>query len=145
MNCRCRLVRLPVQPASRSIVGMSHPQFALFVSCVEGSLVTRYGTRTFIGAERRADDPRVVDYHPEHVVAIPHDEFRKYRREYLRALREGSLVERTAAQWDAQNRQSAPAEETNDDTDSGGGTRRARLKAPENKPHDDPARRRTGD
>lgn len=87
---------------------MSRPSFALFVSCVEGSLVTRYGTRTFIGAERRALEPQVVDFHPDIIVAIPHDEFRKYRREYLRALREGSLVERTAEAWQAQNRQDPP-------------------------------------
>ena len=136
--CRCKLVRLPVQPASRSIVGMSQlSRFALFVSCVEGCLVTRYGTRTFIGAERRTDDPTVVDYHPEQVVAIPHDEHRKFRREYLRALREGSLVERTADEWLQQNRQDEPS--------APGEAQPARSKAHGVKPHDDPARRRTGD
>lgn len=82
---------------------MSHPQFALFVSSVEGSLVARYGTGTFIGAERRADDPRVVDFHTDLIVAIPHDEFRRFRREYLRALREGSLVARNVDEWNRQN------------------------------------------
>lgn len=87
------------------------PRFALFVSSVEGRLVTRYGTRTFIGAERRASDPRQLEWHTDQVIAIPHDEFRKYRREYLRALREGSLVVRTDAEWQQQNRQdTAPAE-----------------------------------
>ncbi len=100
-------------------------QFALFVSCVEGSLVTRYGTGTFIGAERRALEPTVVDYHPDIVVAIPHDEFRKYRREYLRAVREGSLVERTEQEWRAQNRQDQPSPK------QGAGTPRAQNKAPE--------------
>jgi hypothetical protein len=138
-HCRCKLVRLPVQPASRSIVGMSQlSQFALFVSCVEGSLVTRYGTRTFIGAERRTDDPRQIDYHPEQVVAIPHDEHRRYRREYLRALREGSLVERTEDEWQQQNRQDEPS--------AAGEAHPARhRKRSELTPHDDPARRRTGD
>lgn len=125
MNCRCRLVRLPLPTLSRSLFGMSQPAFALFVSCVEGSLVTRYGTRTFIGAERRALEPKVVDYHPEQVVAIPHDEFRKYRREYLRVMREGSLVERTELEWREQNRQEPPTEER------GAGTPRAPNTAPE--------------
>lgn len=119
---------------TRSIHGMSHPQFALFVSCVEGRLVTRYGTRTFIGAERRTDDPRVVDFHPEHIVAIPHDEHRKYRREYLRALREGSLVERTVDEWQQQNRQDAAPVEAH--------TAREKKRT-EITPHDDPGRRRT--
>lgn len=110
-----------------------HPQFALFVSSVEGSLVTRYGTATFIGAERSATDPRAVEWHPDQVVAIPHDEYRKFRREYLRALREGSLVERTADEWNRQNTAAAeaPAERTS--------------KRSEQKPHDDPARRRPSD
>lgn len=113
--------------------------FALFVSCVEGALVTRYGTGTFIGAERRANAPTVVDYHPDQIIAIPHDEFRKYRREYLRALRDGSLVERTAAEWQRQN-EPTPT----DDAISGVGTPRAPLKAPGEKPDDRPARRRPG-
>lgn len=117
--------------------------FALFVSCVEGALVMRYGTGTFIGAERRAREPQVVDYHPDQVVAIPHDEFRKYRREYLRALREGSLVERTADEWQRQQQPASTAAAT-DDT-SGQGTARAASKAHGVKPHDDPARRRPGD
>jgi|SRR6187551_177323 len=104
---------------------MSQASFALFVSCVEGSLVTRYGTRTFIGAERRTLEPNVVDYHPEQIVAIPHDEFRKYRREYTRALRDGSLVQRTADEWQRQNRQDQPTEKS-----TGGGTPRAPKQAP---------------
>lgn len=115
-------------------------QFALFVSCVEGHLVTRHGTRTFIGAERRADDPRRVDYHPEQIVAIPVDEHRKYRREYLRALREGSLVERTGDEWQRQQQPASTAAAPTDDT-TGQGTARA-LKAHGDKPNDDPARRR---
>lgn len=122
-------------------MGLTPTPFALYVSCIEGALVTRYGTATFIGAERRATAPTVVDYHPEQIVAIPHDEFRKYRREYLRALRDGSLVERTAAEWQRQNEPTAP---TTDDT-SGVGTPRAPNQSARSKPHDDPARRRTGD
>jgi len=76
--------------------------FALFVSCVEGSVVMRYGTGTFIGAERVATPPGLA-FHPEIVVAIPHEEYRKYRREYNRALSDGSLAKRTPAQWLEQN------------------------------------------
>lgn len=77
--------------------------FARFVSCVEGSLVARYGTPTYIGASRRPSEPSVVDYRPAEVVAIPDDEWRKYRREYTRALGCGALVERPAAAWREQN------------------------------------------
>lgn len=85
-------------------------QYALFVSCVEGQPVTRYGTRTFIGAERRAAEPTVIDYDPTLVVAISHDEFRRYRKEYLRALSSGSLVTRDATDWHRQNRQGSTDE-----------------------------------
>lgn len=144
MNCRCRLVPLLVQGRTRTIPSMSQPSFALYVSSVEGSLVTRYGTRTFIGAERRALEPTVIDWNPDQVVAIPHDEFRKYRREYLRALRDRSLVERTADEWQRQQQPASTAAAPTDET-SGQGTARAALKAHGAKPHDDPARRRTGD
>jgi hypothetical protein len=83
--------------------------FALFVSCVAGSLTVRHGTRTYIGAERRATEPSVVDYHPAEVVAIPDDEWRKYRREYTRALRSGALVERKADAWQLQQTNGARA------------------------------------
>jgi hypothetical protein len=118
-------VALPVRRRSRTLCGMSQPSFALFVSCVEGSLVMRYGTRTFIGAERRALEPTVIDYHPDIIVAIPHDEFRKYRREYLRALRDGSLASRTEQAWREQSRQEPPTEQR------GAGTPRAPNDAPE--------------
>jgi hypothetical protein len=104
---------------------MSQPSFALFVSCVEGAVVQRYGTGTFIGAERRALEPTVIDYHPAIIVAIPHDEFRKYRREYLRAVRDGSLVEHTEQAWREQTRQKQPTDKR------GAGTPRAPNTAPE--------------
>lgn len=91
-------------------------QYALFVSCVAGQPVTRYGTRTFIGAERRAKEPQVIDYDPTVVVAISHDEFRRYRKEYLRALNSGSLVTRDAADWHRQNRQGSTDEKTGSGT-----------------------------
>lgn len=83
-------------------------KFALFVSCVEGCPVTRFGTRTMIGATRSARTPDVVTYDPTVVVAIPLDEHRKYRREYERALANGTLKARGAEEWSAQNRQEPP-------------------------------------
>jgi hypothetical protein len=79
--------------------------FALFVSSVVGLPVTRWGSRTLIGASRSAATPTVVDYDTDAVVAIPDDEYRKYSREYDRALGNGSLRRRTEKDWQAQNRQ----------------------------------------
>jgi len=75
--------------------------FALFVSCVPGRPVTRYGSRVTIGAYR---DPATSKFawEPETVVAIPEPEFRRYRREYTSALRDGSLRSRSEADWQAQ-------------------------------------------
>lgn len=118
---------------------MSQAAFALFVSCVEGAVVTRFGTRTYIGCERRALEPTVVDYHPEQIVAIPHDEFRKYRREYLRALRDGSLVTRTEDEWRTANAD-APTAPT--PLQRVGTPRASDPSAGEKPPHDNPDRSR---
>ncbi len=77
--------------------------FALFVSSVDGHPVARWGTRTLVGAARRLLEPTVIDYTPELVVALPHTELARYRREYTRALAAGSLRLRTADDWRAQN------------------------------------------
>lgn len=76
--------------------------FALFVSSVDGCPVTRFGTRTLIGAARRVKEPTVIDYTPELVVAITTAEFSRYRREYLRALGNATLKRRTIEEWQAQ-------------------------------------------
>lgn len=75
--------------------------YSLFVSCVEGSPCTRFGTRTLIGAERASDN--VIHWFPERVVALTHAEHRRYLKEYTRLLRDGDLRPRTAAEWLAQN------------------------------------------
>lgn len=73
-----------------------------------GSPVTRFGTRTLIGAHRPKVAPfNVIEYEPEHIVAIPVAEFNRYRREYQRALRDGSLRQRSAEEWQAQQPQPA--------------------------------------
>jgi len=82
------------------------------VSCVQGRPVTRYGTRTFIGADRDLLPPHGMTYDTERVVAISQAEFSRYRREYNRAVNTGDLVKRTAAEWSAQQQPAAkPANE----------------------------------
>jgi hypothetical protein len=73
--------------------------FAIFVSCVEGQPVARFGTGTMIGASRTPDDPTVVVYDPEEIVAIPHAEYSKHRRAYDRAIANGSLRVRKSDKW----------------------------------------------
>ena len=93
--------------------------FGLFVSPVEGHLVARFGTGTTIGAKReilpapetsdratlnwlrRGAGRRTVD--PSTIVALTHQEARRYRREYTRAIkRDGALRERTAREYHSQ-------------------------------------------
>lgn len=95
--------------------------FALFVSCVEGSPVTRFGTKVLIGADR---DPKVrkkILYRPKEIVAIPVDEARLYGREYARLINDGELVEHTAEKWLAQqqhiNEVGAPREKLHSKAD----------------------------
>lgn len=75
-------------------------QFSLFVSCVEGQLCTRFGTRTFIGAER---DQKTNEIHwfPDRIVAIPASEHARHRKEYDRLVQQGDLVVHTEADWKA--------------------------------------------
>jgi hypothetical protein len=65
--------------------------------------VTRFGSDVMIGAERDLVDRKLVRYTPEVVVAIPSEEARRYAREYRRAITDGSLTVRTAAEWITQN------------------------------------------
>lgn len=93
-------------------MGDSDPSsaFGLFVSSVEGQPVSRFGGGgVMIGASRDLSDRKLVHYSPDVIVAIPHEEARKYAREYRRAISDGSLRERTAAEWAAQNAASDPA------------------------------------
>lgn len=81
---------------------MSDEAKDLYVSSVEGHLVTRHGTGLYIGAERDAKAEGGLVFNPELVVQIPEAEARAYSREYGRALRDGSLVQRSKADFDAQ-------------------------------------------
>lgn len=79
--------------------------FGLFVSSVEGSPCTRFGTKVLIGADRDASEPRKIRYRTKEIVAIPTDEARRYAREYGRLITDGSLVEHKAEEWSEQQRQ----------------------------------------
>ncbi len=88
-----------------------------YFSCKDGASVARYGTSRFIGAKRTADG-MVID--TSKVVAIPDNEHRRYYREYTNAVRQGVLIVRTEAEFDANTPapavapepDSAPAPET---------------------------------
>lgn len=62
------------------------------VRSVDGRPVSRYGTRSFIGAERDSANPNKLIYATDAVVTIPRDEARLYRREYVRHLADGDLA-----------------------------------------------------
>lgn len=78
-------------------------EFSLFVSCIEGKPVTRYGSRTFIGAERVHGTNEIL-WFPNRVVAIPRSEHDRYRKEYDRLLRDGDLKVRTEKDFLRQTR-----------------------------------------
>jgi hypothetical protein len=90
--------------AWRSLSAMADPSepFGLFVSSVPGKPVARFGaSRVLIGAARRFDGSNGINYFPEQIVAIPYAELRRYRREYQRAIANGSLRARTGDEWRA--------------------------------------------
>lgn len=67
-----------------------------YFSSVEGRIVTRFPSlrspvAQYIGARREG---KKIIWNTDEVVAVPQTEFRKFRAEYRRALRDKSLVER---------------------------------------------------
>ena len=71
----------------------------VFVSSVQGKLVTRFPSlrqpvAQYIGATRKG---KKIEWNPEAVVAIPLQEWNRYRREYKRALEDGALKKRDEA------------------------------------------------
>lgn len=86
-------------------------RFALYVSSVEGCPITRFGTRTLIGATRSAATPTVVQYDTDKIVAISSDEYRRYLREYERAIVNGTLKRRKPEDWDRQQARRRAAEQ----------------------------------
>lgn len=72
----------------------------LYVSCVGGHHVTRYGTQTLIGVR---PDPSVegnLAFDEAMVVRIPAGEYSTYRREYDDLIAQGALLKRTAEEYD---------------------------------------------
>jgi hypothetical protein len=78
---------------------MSDSPFAIFVSCVEGRLVSRFGTSCYVGADFDKDNNLRFDV--DMVVAIPHAEMAVYRREYEKHLRCGDLLARTVEDFES--------------------------------------------
>jgi hypothetical protein len=67
-----------------------------YFSAVAGRVVQRYGSTIFIGAARA---PGGWQWDEDQIVAIPDREFARYAKEYIRAVRDGALKERTEAQY----------------------------------------------
>jgi hypothetical protein len=72
-----------------------------YFKSVEGMVVPRYGTATFIGVKRDKTVGWVWD--TARVVRIPESETVRYMKEYRRALADGAMVECLRADYDAQN------------------------------------------
>ncbi len=90
------------------------PEFALYVSSVEGRLVTRYGTArpgapSYIGARRAPKDPTEIVWETDVVVALTAAEISRSARESERALAAKSLRRRTREEYLAQLEPVAPS------------------------------------
>ena len=72
-----------------------------YFKSVEGMIVPRYGTSTFIGAKRDKTVGWIWD--TTRVVRIPESETVRYMKEYRRALADGAMVECSRTDYDAQN------------------------------------------
>ena len=82
----------------------------MYVSSVEGHVVSRYGSGkaagrrdSFIGARRL--DGGGYEWDTEVIVALTHAEIARYRGEYRRAIKNGALKERTVADYEARRKQ----------------------------------------
>jgi len=69
-----------------------------YYSPVEGRVVPRFGTQTFIGASR---SPSGFVINTVAVIAIPESEVAKFPKEYRNAISRGDLVAKTKADHDA--------------------------------------------
>ncbi len=79
--------------------------FWLYVTAVEGRLVTRFGARgrSYIGATRDGADPTKITWDTASIVPIPEDEYARFRREYERECAAGGgLRKRTKAEYEEQ-------------------------------------------
>jgi hypothetical protein len=89
----------------------------LYVSSVEGQLVSRFGTRSLIGCRvlpPSQEGPGGPQWETERVEQITAPEFTFYRREYLRLVKQGGLVRRTVEDWRRSNEPAKPEGVTTD-------------------------------
>lgn len=87
---------------------MTEIEFRYFKS-VEGHIVPRYGTQTYIGARIDKAEGWVWT---EDVKRIPTTEVTRYLREYNRALKDGAIVEVKRSDYDAQQVEPASPKRT---------------------------------
>lgn len=101
---------------------MTAIDFVLFVTPIEGKLVARYGTGSYIGCVRQRVEPATeaerkalarkqpwartsieLKWDTETIVPIPRAEFDRFRKEYTRATAPGGgLHKHTKAAWEQQ-------------------------------------------
>lgn len=72
---------------------------------IEGMVVPRYGTATFIGVQRDQKQGWIWDTNA--IIRVPEYETTRYGKEYRRALADGALVECSKAEFDAQEKAEA--------------------------------------
>ncbi len=84
---------------------MHEPEFALYVSSVEGHAVTRFSSHKMgrrpllIGATRDHKDPTKITWDTSRIVPIPEGEYARFGREYNREIRAGGLKKRSAEEY----------------------------------------------
>jgi hypothetical protein len=104
----------------------TEPEFRYFRS-VEGYVVPRYGTQSFIGVQR----DRAVGWRWDtaDVFAIPIADCKRYAREYRRALTTGALVEVTKADFERVNAAPVAASATENKKKAKGKVKKTSAKA----------------
>lgn len=96
------------------------PKFALYVSSVEGRLVSRPGSpHTYVGARVRSPEEIQAGetepvFFPEQIVPVQAAEYRRFLREWDKLVRNGDLVARTEADFAAYQAKQADAEKVRD-------------------------------
>lgn len=61
--------------------------------------VTKFGTTSFIAAERHPPEGKLI-YYPDRVVPILHDDFRRHRGDYNDAIKSGHLLKVPRAEYE---------------------------------------------
>ena len=90
---------------------MAEITFRYFRS-VEGMVVPRYGTATFIGVQRDQKQGWIWD--TSTIIRVPEYETTRYLKEYRRALADGALVECTRQDFDTLEQGASVTSETSE-------------------------------